>query len=110
MENIDLKIEVVKIHDVHEIIYLESVGVFTNVYRCNGEKELIQENITDIQRQLPSNKFCRIHDLYIINADYIKKLKENLSKYVLLKDELEIIISPTRYHDLLQFLKFQYEI
>lgn len=110
MQTLDIKSEVLQIKNLKDIVYLEAIGEFTNVYRTNGQKELIHEKINDLIKLLPSDKFFQIHDLFIINADFLKRLKGDLTKYVLLKDDLEVIISPKRYELLLDFLKNRYTI
>lgn len=110
MQTLDLKPKTQQLKDIQEIIYIEAIGDFSNIYRADGTKEFIQENSMSLKRDLPSDKFIQIHDLYMINADYIKKVRGNLTRYVLLKDDLEIIISPKHYDKFLAFLKQQYVV
>lgn len=110
MQTLDIKSEVQHLENLKEVVYIEAIGDFSNVYYVNGQKQLLHDKLNDVTMFLPSNKFIQIHDLYIINADYIKRLKGNITKYVLLKDDLEVIISPERYKLLLGFLKNQYTI
>jgi DNA-binding LytR/AlgR family response regulator len=110
MQTLDLKPKFQQLKNLREIIYIEAIGEFSNIYRADGTKEFIQENFITLKRDLPSDKFIQIHDLYMINADYIKKVRGNLTRYVLLKDDLEIVLSPEHYDNFLGFLKLQYVI
>jgi len=110
MQTLDLKPKIQPLRNLREIIYIEAIGEFSNIYRIDGTKEFIQENLITLKRDLPADKFIQIHDLYMINADYIKKVRGNLTRYVLLKDDLEIVVSPEHYDNFLAFLKLQYVI
>jgi len=108
MESIALNHELYKLNELKEIVYLESAGEFTKSHNSDGQSFLIENQLNYIEEILPNEKFFKINESFIINADYIKKIKVNTNKNVLLQDGIELNISQQKYHDLIKFLRIRY--
>ena len=93
-----------------EIVFLESVGSFTRKYCCNGSEFLLADELSRLEEALPNEKFFKINHLYIINVDYLKRIKGKAVKNVIMQGGVELEISDQKYNDLLKFLRFKYEI
>jgi len=93
-----------------EIVFLESVGSFTRKYTCNGCENLLVDELNRIEEALPNEKFFRINQSNIINADYIKRIQGRTIKNVLLRGGVELYIEHDKYTELLKFLKKKYNI
>ena len=98
------------ISELKDIVYLESDGEYTKSHNRNGQSILIENQLTYIEETLPNKKFFKINESFIINADYIKKIKVSTNKNVLLHDGIELNISNQQYADLIKFLRIQYNV
>lgn len=72
-----------------EVHYMESMGDFTIVH-TEGRKHITLVNLKNMEAQLPSNKFRRIHKQYIINLSHIQTIGQN---HVVLRNQQQIPIS-----------------
>ncbi len=109
MENIAVKSKKALIN-IQETVFLEAVGGFTRTYCSNGREFLIEKNLEKLLNQLPDEKFIQISSSFIINADYLKKIKMRAIKNVVLIGGIELNIAQDRYWELIKFLKFKYEV
>ena len=57
--------------DVREIIHLESQSNYTHFYLGNGIKLISSHTLGYYEDLLPEEKFCRIHNSFIVNIDFI---------------------------------------
>lgn len=110
MENLAINVNRTKSNDLKEIVFLESVGGFTRKY-CNcGREFLVEDALIQLEERLPKEKFFKINDSFIINADYLKRIKVRAIKNVLLLGGIELNIAQDRYWELIRFLRFNYQI
>lgn len=58
------------------IIYIEGMKDYIRIH-TETEKILVHENMKDIIKKLPEEKFMRIHRSYIISIDHIKLIEGN---------------------------------
>lgn len=110
MESITISNELYTVSELKEIVYLESYGNFTKTYNCNGKDFLIDDDLKRIEKILPDEKFFRINDSSIINADYLKRVNVMTTRNVLLHNGIELKIAQNKYTDLMRFLKTKYNI
>ncbi len=59
--------------DVDEINYISASGYYAEIY-IDKQKHLIRESLTNLIKELPPDKFKRIHRSTIINIAFIKEL------------------------------------
>lgn len=60
---------------MNDIIYCKSKGRYTNFYLQNGKVCVSSKNIGDYEnRVLDKTSFFRIHNSYIINMHYLKRI------------------------------------
>lgn len=59
-----------------DILYFQSWGDYIKVF-CADVKYVFLQSLTRLQKQLPSNQFCRIHKSYIININHISFIEGN---------------------------------
>lgn len=57
--------------NLEDILYIEGMKDYVQI-RTKTEKIVTRETMTDMERQLPSGKFLRIHRSFIINVEEIK--------------------------------------
>ena len=97
-------------NELEEVVFLESVGGFTRKYCTHGREFLIEDELNHLEEILPNEKFFKINDSYIINADFLKRIKSNATKNAILHNGIELNISQDKYWELIKFLKCKYRI
>jgi len=81
--------------NLDDIIYLESMGRDTHVV-TKTETICVHSKFSDMEKQVPSNRFIRCHRSYIINLSEVK----DIARYrFLTKGGIEIPISQLQYTD-----------
>lgn len=63
-----------RIHN-HEVLYIESLGDFVNIFLENGQKKIALVSLKNIEQQLPSKDFIRISRTHIVNKQKITSLE-----------------------------------
>jgi len=110
MQTLELQEKNQKIENTQNIVYCEAIGEFTKLFFNDGDWELIPKSMYVVEKSLPQNKFFKIHDRYIINVDYLKKIKLNNGRLAILRKDCKLLISLEKYSELIDFLRFQYKI
>lgn len=81
---------------LEQIVYVESY--LHKVYFYLLERKLVpytmDATLNNIEKELQEGRFIRIHQSYLVNADFIKGIK---SQKVILSDESELPVSKPRY-------------
>ena len=71
-----------------EVLYIESLGDFVNIFLDNGQKKIALVSLKNIELQLPANNFLRISRTHIVNKQKITALSSG--SVLLNKIELNI--------------------
>ncbi len=89
-----------KVIAVEEVLYIEASSVYA-VLHLAQKIVLYRAALNLLEQQLPPN-FMRVHRSYIVNTDYIKKIKYlNNSTYMITMNNDDTIISSRNYKDLI---------
>ncbi len=62
-----------------DIYFIEGMGDYRNV-QTSSKKILTLQTLSDFEKELPANKFCRVHKSYIVSIDQIKSIERNRIK------------------------------
>ncbi|MGE0090399.1 MAG: LytR/AlgR family response regulator transcription factor [Bacteroidales bacterium] len=92
------------------ILYLESIETFTRVVCYNEQHFTICKCLSQVEEKLPDLNFFKIHKSFIINVGYIKNIRSNPVKMVVLQNGTELKIAERRYKDLIIFIKSKYVV
>ncbi|MGY3051953.1 two-component system LytT family response regulator [Pedobacter sp. UYEF25] len=57
----------------HDVIYIESMGDFSKIF-TSTEQHVVLVSLKNLDLQLPSHQFLRVHKQYIININHIVTL------------------------------------
>ncbi len=89
--------------NLNDIVYLESYGRDTEVV-TKSERITVHSKFSDMEKQVPANRFVRCHRSYIINMSEVK----DIARYrFLTKQGVEIPISQIQYADVKkQYIEF----
>lgn len=64
---------------LRDIFYIEGMGDYRNV-QTSSKKILTLQTLSDFEKELPANKFCRVHKSYIVSIDQIISIERNRIK------------------------------
>lgn len=75
-ESITVKVDLVKTPvRLDDILYVKGDGDYINIFKTGGEKLMVLMTLKALERQLPFNRFCRIHRSYLVSIDKVLGLK-----------------------------------
>jgi two-component system, LytTR family, response regulator len=63
----------------NDIYYIEGMGDYRNV-QTELKKTLTLQTFSDFEKELPSDKFCRVHKSFIVSIDKIVSIERNRIK------------------------------
>ena len=69
-----------KFIDYTKVVFIKSLGNYTQIYTEEKEKITVRKLLKEWEVILPDDEFFRIHQSYIINLSYVKKI-EPFSKH-----------------------------
>ncbi len=61
---------------VSSVVYIESDGVYSNVFSLDGKKVLVRKLLKEWEETLPPSIFIRIHKSFLVNIKQIKKVEK----------------------------------
>ena len=62
-------------HD--NIVWLEADGNYTTIHLINNKRHVIRTTLTEMEEQLPSDNFIRIHKSYVVNKKHVTEVRAN---------------------------------
>ena len=62
-------------HD--NIVWLEADGNYTTIHLINNKRHVIRTTLAEMEEQLPSDNFIRIHKSYVVNKKHITEVRAN---------------------------------
>jgi len=62
--------------DVSEILYIEGMGDYRRIV-SEGKRIMTLQSFSELTDLLPPEKFCRVHNSYIVSLDKIEKIERN---------------------------------
>lgn len=69
---IDLVIRQLRLDD---IVYVQSDGDYIVIHLSDGSAPMVLMTLKALEKQLPFDRFCRIHRSYLVNVDKVEGLK-----------------------------------
>jgi DNA-binding LytR/AlgR family response regulator len=62
-----------------DIFFIEGMGDYRNVQTAS-KKILTLQTFAELEKELPNNRFCRVHKSYIVSIDKIISIERNRIK------------------------------
>jgi len=88
-----------------EILYCKSDGNYTEVYFKSKKREILSKKLKDVEAILNNTLFCRVHNSYVVNINYIKEFVRTDGLHLILDDNTNIPVSRSKKIDLQNILK-----
>ncbi|MEN0005827.1 MAG: LytTR family DNA-binding domain-containing protein [Bacteroidota bacterium] len=87
-----------------EVLYLQADVNYTLFFTTHKEKFIVSKPLKEFEALLPKHQFCRSHQSYIVNIQYIKKILREDGGYILLGNGERLPISRRKKERLLSLL------
>jgi two-component system LytT family response regulator len=87
--------------NIHDIMYCEANGSYTNVWLHDGKKMVASKPLCDFEEQLAGHKFLRIHHSSLINLNRVKEFQRHDGGYVIMEDGKRLEVSQRKRKDFL---------
>lgn len=90
-----------------EVVGVESIGNYTSFHLLNNQKILSSKTLSNFEDKLLGINFFRIHRSFIINLQYIDRIKQDDERgfFVVMKNGLDYDIARRRRKEFLQFFE-----
>ena len=82
--------------ELNDIMYLESSNVYTLCHVLNKAPIVVSKSLSSYQEVLPEPDFCRIHESYIVNLNYVETYTKGRGGEVELKNGVVISVASRR--------------
>jgi two-component system, LytTR family, response regulator len=96
-----------KLIDIANIVYCKADVNYTDVFHLDGNGVLVKstdtQNLKHYEERLKSFGFLRIHQSFLVNREYVTKIKKNPCEIVL-TTSLVLPVARERKQDVLDFL------
>jgi len=89
---------------INDIIRLAADRSYCYVHLSDGEKLLVSKPLKELQAQLTSDNFFRVHAKHLINIDYIKKYSKEDGGSIMMTDSSNIPIARRRKQEFLEVI------
>lgn len=95
--NYDGKIE---FYQPDELVYFEASGNYTKVFKEDGTQILLTKKMKQLEEELPTDLFFRIHNSFIVNLSKIKSFYKN-EGFILLENNVQLPVAKQRRSNIL---------
>lgn len=90
--------------DSQDIIYCKSSGNYSEVFFRDKKKVMLAKKLKDIEGFINNSLFCRVHNSYLVNINYVKEFIKKDGQYLILEDRTSIPVSRSKRELLLEKL------
>lgn len=88
--------------DEDELVFCKSDGNYTEFHLRDGNIEVITKKLKEVQTELLTNSFVRVHNSYCINLNHIKEYIRAEGHYLIMTNKQQIPISRSKRDALVQ--------
>lgn len=76
-----------------EIVRVEGDGAYATIYLFNGEKEMVSRSIGNLEKEISSADFLRVHTSHLINKKFLRKYIREDGGYALMTNGSQVPVS-----------------
>lgn len=81
---------------VNNIMYCEANGSYTNFHIKPDIRLVVSKNLKEYEQMLVDYDFMRVHNSFLINLHEVKKFVKSEGGYILMNNDSQISISPSK--------------
>lgn len=89
-----------------EILFCEANGAYTQFNLSDGRKLLVSKNLKEYENILQNLPFMRVHNSFLINLEEVKKYVRSEGGYIVMNNDKQVSISPTKRDEFLRRMGF----
>lgn len=97
--------EGIEILNLSDVDYMKAERSYTLIKRQDKNDLMVSKPLKDFEEMLPSSKFMRIHDSYLVNLDKVVRYLRQDGGYAVMRDGSEILISRGRKEEFIKYLQ-----
>lgn len=90
---------------VKDIVFLEGVRNYTLFHLRDGERFISTRTLKKYEEELAIQGFHRIHKSYVINLNHLTSYDKEEGSYVILRNEMKIMVARRKQKDFLLMIK-----
>ncbi len=85
-----------------EILFCVANGSYTDFHLADGRKLVVSKNLKEYENMLHDCNFMRVHNSFLINLGEVKKLVRAEGGYIVMNNDKQVSISPTKREEFLK--------
>ena len=89
---------------IRNVVRIESSSNYSRIFFVNGESLLVTKQLKDFEEMLMQYRFCRVHNVHLINLNYVKKYIRGEGGSVVMENGDEIDVSRRKKDDFLKLI------
>jgi two-component system LytT family response regulator len=89
---------------IKNVVRIESSSNYSRIFFINGESLLVTRQLKEFEEMLTPYRFCRVHNVHLINLNYVKKYIRGEGGSVVLENGDEIDVSRRKKDDFLKLI------
>jgi two-component system LytT family response regulator len=89
---------------IKDVVRIESSSNYSRIFFVNGESLLVTRQLKEFEEMLTPYRFCRVHNVHLINLNYVKKYIRGEGGSVVLENGDEIDVSRRKKDDFLKLI------
>lgn len=88
-----------------DIIYIHAAGAYSTIY-STSKSYIISKSLKELEAEIDSSTFIRSHNSYLVNANYISKLKKaDNAEFITLFNGEDLPISRRKKEEVMKIIK-----
>jgi len=87
---------------IRNVVRIESSSNYSRLFFVNGESLLVTKQLKEFEEMLTPYRFCRVHNIHLINLQYVKKYIRGEGGSVIMENGDEIDVSRRKKDDFLR--------
>lgn len=88
-----------------DIVHCEAEGAYSTIFLIDGSKIFVSKSLSELERELDSNKFIRVHSGHLVFLPHIKKYVKEDGGYLLMENGRKVPISRRKKQDVINLIR-----
>jgi two-component system LytT family response regulator len=92
---------------LRNVIRIESNSNYSRIFFTTGPSLLVTKQLKEFEEMLSPYRFCRVHNMHLINLNYVKRYLRGEGGRVIMENGDEIDVSRRKKDDFLKLINLQ---